>query len=102
MGQKTDDGIRLDGTNEPDVSEHLVQFYDGDGYLLDTVSRFVGTALAAGDAAVVIATREHRALLAERLAALGFDVGSVREQGRYICRDAIDLLSRFMVDGWPD
>ena len=39
---------------------HIVQFYAEDGFLLDKLSRFVGTALGAGDSAVVIATKAHR------------------------------------------
>ena len=35
---------------------HVVQFYAEDTFLLDKLSRFAGTALGAGDSAVVIAT----------------------------------------------
>ena len=47
-------------------SAHVVQFYGEDEYLLDELSRFVGTALGAGEAAVVIATKEHRDGLGRR------------------------------------
>ena len=44
-----------------------MQFYSEDEVLLDEVSRFIGTALGAGDAAIVIATPPHREGLAQRL-----------------------------------
>ena len=39
---------------------HSVQFYFEDKFLLESLSRFIGSALGAGDAGVVIATEEHR------------------------------------------
>ena len=50
-------------------SNHIVQFYAEDAALLDTLSRSVGTALGAGDSAVVIATEPHLDALARRLTA---------------------------------
>ena len=46
---------------------HTVQFYREDAFLLDEISRFIGTALGAGDAALVIATEDHREGLIQRL-----------------------------------
>src|SRR3984893_1502858 len=46
--------------NEIRESEHFVQFYESDAFLVRSVSDFVGTALNVGDGAVVIATRAHR------------------------------------------
>ena len=66
------------------------------------VSRFVGTALGAGDAAVVIATKAHRDGLFLQLEERGFDLASAVNQGRLIAVDAAETLSRFMRDGWPD
>jgi hypothetical protein len=59
---------------------HVVQFYGEDGFLLDELSRFIGTALGSGEAAVVIATKEHRDGLTSRLQAWGrhFDPAIVR------------------------
>ena len=54
--------------------EHLVHFYEDDGLLIDRLGEFVATGLEAGDAALIIATAEHRAGLDERLRALGWDV----------------------------
>lgn len=83
-------------------SPHVVQFYSEDSFLLDELGLFIGSALEAGDAAVVIATAVHRASLAERLSARGLDAKRAAEEGRYIVLDAADTLSQFMIEGYPD
>ena len=85
-----------------DHSGHVVHFYSEDVSLLDGLSRFIGTALGAGDAAVVVATKAHRDGLAQRLKERGFDPARAIEKGRYIVLDAAETLPTFMVDGWPD
>jgi len=80
----------------------VVQFYGEDRFLIDELSRFIGTALGAGEAAVVIATKEHRDGLAQRLKAWGLDTAKAVAQGRYVQLDAADTLSKFMQDGLPD
>ena len=82
--------------------KHSVQFYTDDSFLLDALSRFIGSAIGAGDAGIVIATEDHRTELAQRLVARGLDVTKAVEQGRYVALDASATLSQFMVDGWPD
>ncbi len=81
---------------------HVVQFYGEDGFLLDELSRFIGTALGAGEAAVVIATKEHQGGLAQRLKTWGLDTAKAVAQGRYVVLDASATLAKIMQDGWPD
>jgi PAS domain S-box-containing protein len=81
---------------------HVVQFYQEDGYLVETVSRFVGSSLAAGDASVVIATKPHRAAIDTLLKARALDIAKVVNQHRYFALDAGETLSRFLVNGMPD
>jgi len=81
---------------------HVVQFYGDDGFLFDELSRFIGTALGAGEAALVIASKEHRDGLARRLKIWGLDTAWAMAQGRYVALDAAETLAKFMVDGWPD
>lgn len=83
-------------------SPHAVQLYSEDAFLLESLSRFIGSALASGDAAVVIATVAHREGLAEALKKRGLDVAVALEQGRYVELDAAQTLSLFMCEGWPD
>lgn len=81
---------------------HGVQFYPNDGYLLDLLTPFVGSALISGDIALVIATKAHRDALAKRLRGRGFDVGVPRAEGRYIAIDAHAVLSKITLDGKVD
>jgi signal transduction histidine kinase len=85
-----------------DHSGHSVQFYADDSFLLDGLSRFIGTALGAGDAAIVVATQAHREALERRLQARGLSTAKSIRQGRYIILDAAETLQKFMVEGFPD
>jgi len=85
-----------------DSHGHSVQFYEDDSYLLDGLSRFIGSALGSGDAGIVIATEEHRTGLAKRLKARGLDTSVAGAQGRYVSFDAAETLAQFMRDGQPD
>jgi PAS domain S-box-containing protein len=83
-------------------SEHRVQFYESDGFLIDSVTDYVGAALRGGHAVVVIATRPHRRALDGRLALHGLDLSRAKGDGQYVALDAADTLKQFMVDGMPD
>ena len=82
--------------------QHGVQFYSQDKFLLQELSEYIGSALRGGDAAVVVATEQHRNALLQWLVAQGVEVGALVEQGRFVAADAKQLLDAFMVDGWPD
>jgi len=82
-----------------DHAGHAVQFYKEDSVLLADLGRFIGSALAAGDAGIVVATKVHRDGLASLLNSRGFDVEKASAQGRYIALDAAETLSKFMVEG---
>jgi signal transduction histidine kinase/ActR/RegA family two-component response regulator len=82
--------------------EHLVQFYESEAPLHDSLVGFIGGGLAAGEAGIVIATREHREELERGLRAAGIDLDAARATGAYVVLDADEILSRIMVDGLPD
>lgn len=81
---------------------HVVQFYEANAYLLDAVAAYITTALQAGDAGIVIATKLHRDGLEQRLTKAGIDLDTARAEGHYVVHDALETLSTFMVDGSPD
>jgi PAS domain S-box-containing protein len=81
---------------------HVVQLYTDDGFLIDVLSRFIGGALAVGDAAVVIATKSHRTELERRLSANGVDTAKAAVQRRYVVLDAAEILPEVMADGSLD
>ena len=70
--------------------------------MLEVVSRFVGSALASGNSAVVIATNQHRAGIDQLLEDRGVDSRKAAQQGQYVSRDATEVLSGFLVNGLPD
>ena len=88
--------------NSSSSQGHSVHFYEDDSFLIEGLSRFIGAALIAGDSAVVIATREHREALEEHFRRGGLNLAPAISQGRYLCLDAAETLSHFMVDGQPD
>ncbi|MGA8504440.1 MAG: PAS domain S-box protein [Candidatus Sulfotelmatobacter sp.] len=85
-----------------DHEGHVVQLYTDDDFLMDGLSRFIGGALAVGDAAVVIATESHQRKLEKRLSARGLDTVKAKRQGRYCTLDAAQTLPRFMENGTVD
>src|SRR5687768_5438153 len=80
-------------------TDHFVQFYEADGFLLNSLSGFIGTALKVGEGAIVVATKAHRDGLDELLSANGLDVVTASKSGHYISLDAAETLEKFMVDG---
>src|SRR5271170_5935891 len=87
---------------EMHLNAHIVHFYEEDSFLLDSLSQLIGTALVAGDTAVIVATAAHRDGLAIRLKARGLDLERITKLGRYCTLDAAETLSVFMVNGLPD
>jgi signal transduction histidine kinase/ActR/RegA family two-component response regulator len=83
-------------------TEHFVQFYEADGFLLNSLSGFIGGAINSGDGAVVVATKAHRDGLDELLRVNGLDVTNAIASGKYVSLDAAETLSKFMVDGFPE
>jgi signal transduction histidine kinase len=85
----------------PDTS-HFAQFYESDEFLVASLSEFVGAALRGGEAAIVVATREHRLALEACLQESGLDLAAARLSGQFVSLDASETLSTFMVGGAPE
>ena len=88
--------------SDPAQPKHIVQFYEDDAFLCDSVAHFIAVGLEAGEPVCVIATGEHRAAFASRLAGRGHDVDDARARGQLVWLDARETLARFVVDGMPD
>ena len=84
------------------IAHHEVGFYSDDRRFLDDLTQFIGAALRAGNAAIVVSTESHRDSLLPRLQAYGLDIGTAIEQGRYIALDAADTVSKFMLNDVPN
>jgi PAS domain-containing protein len=86
----------------PDEHIHTVQFYGDDGVLLHELNNYLGSALASGSSAVIIATSPHIDSLDRKLKTQGIDLAKTTTERRYIALEAAEVLSKFMVDGRPD
>jgi hypothetical protein len=84
------------------LGDHVAYFYEKSDSMLDALGNFIGIALSAGHAAVVIATKDHRQGLKHRLTARGIDIHRAVKHGRYVELDATEVLSEIMVEGMPD
>jgi signal transduction histidine kinase/ActR/RegA family two-component response regulator len=100
MGQR-DLAPRLDWSQMSD-SDHFVQFYESDAFLLNSISGFIGAALGAGDAGIVVATKPRLDGVERRLQSYGLDTAAASARGQYIALDASEILSKFMVNGSPE
>lgn len=69
---------------------------------IDVLEQLVSTGLNVGDSVVVIATAEHLRALNQRLKTAGWDLFSLALQDQYIQLDVEEMLSHFMINGWPD
>src|ERR1700680_2295630 len=82
--------------------DHIAQFYENDGVLLDTLAGFIGGGLKAVESTIGIATADTLEALEQRLEAAGVDVATARSQDQYIAVLGEEALARFMVRQWPD
>ena len=99
----------LDGVPEiraflgaPAEHDHIVQFYESDQALRQSVGHFIAAGLRAGEATIVIATQEHRTLITLELEILGVEVARAFTSGQLVLLDAQETLARFMVGDTPD
>jgi CheY-like chemotaxis protein len=76
---------------------HAVCFYEDSPSLARTVARFIGEGLAASQAAVIVATAAHGALIRDHLTAMGVDSQPRIEQGELLMFDADEVLNQLMV-----
>ena len=90
------------GRDTQAIQCHEVQFHSDDAVFVESLTRFVTSALVQGNAAIVFATKPHRDGLWGGLRAQGIDVDEAVRRGIWISLDAADTLATFMVDDWPD
>ncbi|WP_394835378.1 ATP-binding protein [Pendulispora rubella] len=81
---------------------HVVQFYDEDEFLNDTMIQFLGGGLSEGDSLIVVAVPRHRDAFQRSLSARGFDVKNLCDSGQMTLLDAHEVLSQFMVGSTLD
>ena len=82
--------------------KHILQVYKDDTGLINNLFEFVDDGFKSNDAVLIISTPTHRELLDEKLRQAGHNVFSLRLRDQYICLDASEMLSEFMIHGSPD
>lgn len=80
---------------------HVVEIYEDEGTFLVNLAEFVAGGLSKGEAAVIIATPQHRMALASKLTAMGFDVDAAAQTDQLMLLDAEETIARFLVNDWP-
>lgn len=84
------------------TGDHIVQFYDRDSDLVESVGRYLTEAAQAGEVAIVIATEAHRRALAAHLEAEGIDLAAADRAGTFVALDAAATMGRFVSEGEID
>jgi len=89
-------------TRQEHVHQHKAGFYADEATMLSAWTESARTALAAGHTVVVLTIDSRRGEMHQRLKTGGIDLdGAIREQ-RYVALDPSSVLSRFMINDWPD
>ena len=82
--------------------DHVLQIYENDEAFLSTLTGFVGAGINSGDSVIVIATHQHLQQLRKRLVSHALHLDLLIADNRCILLDAKEVLSQFIVNGWPD
>ena len=86
--------------------EHIVQFYENEAAVCDSVARFLGDGLSGGEAVLVVAGEKNRRGISAALRNAGHDPDGARAEGRFTEVDAEETLAAFMQGdlrrGMPD
>jgi hypothetical protein len=90
------------GLYRADSTQHVVQFYEDETFVIENVAFLAAKALAAGHSSVLIATEPHLQGFQSRMTEFGMNVKSCHESGRFVTIEAEQALSLFMMDGNPD
>jgi MEDS: MEthanogen/methylotroph, DcmR Sensory domain len=90
-------GIEVLGTGR----DHVAAFYESDADLADQVYEHLFGA-EEPSTAILVASAEHRRLIADRMTRAGLDVSAAVADGSFVAVDARSALAGFTVGGWPD
>jgi DcmR-like sensory protein len=80
---------------------HAVQVYGDVDDLVESVALYLGSGLAAGEPALLVASAEHRPLYLRRLDERGCDTRALIAAGLLRVEDAGEMLSAIMAEGRP-
>lgn len=85
-----------------DGKNHLVQFFESDSYLAQSVAHFISAGLIESAGAIVIATEDHLAAIETALSEQNIDVKKVKASGQLTLLNAAQTLASLMEGSHPD
>ena len=84
------------------TSEHHVQLFDSSKSLAETVAAFLMAGFYRGEPLLIVATPEHRELLARKLTEAGLNIREAIAANRLVMLDAVQSLEKFMRQDMPN
>jgi CheY-like chemotaxis protein len=81
---------------------HDVLFWSSDAVFVSGLARFITDALHAGSAVIAVVSDAHNERLQQSLRASPVHLDVAIRQGRYVPLRVSDVLSKIIVNGWPD
>ena len=84
------------------TGEHVVGFYGEAQPLVERVAEFLEAGIRANNAAILIATLEHRELVERAMSEHAVNLETMRKRGQYVALDAAEALAKFMGRAGPD
>lgn len=91
------------GLSEKQIAyNHEVQFFHDTGSLHAGFGIFIQAGLESGNSVIVVIPKAHQESLSLRLQAMGVDIATATQEGRYVAVDVAETLSTFMVNDVPD
>ncbi|MEO8692447.1 MAG: MEDS domain-containing protein [Acidimicrobiales bacterium] len=85
-----------------EAGSHVVQFYERDEELIETVTEYLASGLRAGEVTIVVATQEHLGAFEVALRASGVEVDAHVARGEFVPVDVGRTLSEIMTADGPD
>lgn len=79
--------------------DHVVQVYQSDEILLETLAGYVQNAIDSNENAMVVATDAHLNALESRIERNGFHIDKMITDGQFIPLDVEEVIAEFMIDG---
>jgi hypothetical protein len=86
----------------PHIHDHLVQFYESEHFLCESVCRFIHEGLRKNAAIVIVARPKMREAVRNRLVDAGIDFDASCRSGDIIALDAEQTLNTFLIGGKLD
>jgi hypothetical protein len=93
---------RSDLLHAPKAGDHIVQVWQDESSLNDSVCEYLLSGLQRGEGAIVISRLVRRVAVERGLALAGVDVDGAIAKGQLVFADAERSLARFMRNGNPD